>query len=159
MDNEHTIRKQLIENLHGRNAHVDFDGAIANLPDELWGKVPDGLPYSVWQLVEHIRLAQWDIVEFSENPSHKSPPWPEGYWPNEKAPKNSDAPQKSIDQFHTDLNRMISMVSDFDNSLYKPFPHGNGQNLLREAMLVANHNSYHVGEIVVVRRLLNSWPA
>lgn len=159
MDNEQIIRKQLIENLHGRNAHVDFDRAIANLPDDLWGEVPDTLPYSVWQLTEHMRLAQWDIVEFSENPAHKSPPWPDGYWPNEKAPEDMKKVQQSIDQFHTDLNRMISLVSDFDNSLYKPFSHGKGQNLLREAMLVADHNSYHIGEIIVVRRLLNSWPA
>ncbi len=159
MDNEHTIRQQLSENLHGRNAHVDFDGAIANLPDELWGEVPDTLPYSVWQLVEHLRIAQWDIVEFSDNPSHKSPAWPDGYWSKETGPKNIKTRNESVDQVRYDLDRMISMVMDFDNSLYKPFPHGNGQNLLREAMLVANHNAYHIGQIIVVRRLLGSWPA
>lgn len=159
MDNEHTIRQQLIENLHGRNAHVDFDGAIANLPDELWGKAPAELPYSVWQLVEHVRISQWDIVEFSENPSHQSPSWPDGYWPKETMPKDAKTRDESIDQVRYDLNRMISMVMDFDNSLYKPFSHGTGQNLLREAMLVANHNAYHIGQIIVVRRLLDSWPA
>ncbi len=159
MDNDHVIRLQLVENLRGGQAHIDYDGAIANLPDNLWGKIPDGLPYSIWQLAEHIRIAQWDIVEFCENPLHESPEWPQGYWPAEVHPPDPKTKRRSIEQFHTDLDRMIGLVSDADNDLYEPFPYGDGQNLFREAVLAANHNSYHIGQIIVLRRLLNIWPA
>jgi len=157
MDNQKDVREHVIDLLERGNAHIGIDGAIKGLSKENRGIKPDHLPYSIWQLVEHLRIAQYDIVEFSRNPEYQSPQWPDGYWPKELAPKNDEAWEKCINQIHKDHQDMIDMVSDSNIDLYQPFPHGNGQTLLREAMLIADHNAYHVGQIVVLRRMLGDW--
>ena len=119
------------------------------------GVKPDKLPYSIWQLVDHIRITQWDMVEFSKDASHKSPKWPDEYWPKEAAPKDDAAWNKALTQIDTDLEMFIDMLKTGD--IYKPFPYGTGQNLLREALQIADHTAYHTGEIIVVRRFLNAW--
>ncbi len=151
------VIKALIELLEGGSAHIDFDDAIKQLPAALRGVRPESLPYSIWQLVEHIRITQWDILEFSRNPQHRSPKWPEGYWPKEKEPASETAWQHTVDQIRKDRQAFIQLLQQPGADLYTPFAHGDGQNLLREAMLIADHTAYHTGEIVVIRRLLNDW--
>lgn len=153
------VRKQLIDLLIGGNAHQPLEAAIKDLPADLRGIKPEHLPYSIWQLVDHIRIAQWDILEFSRNPNHHSPPWPSGYWSREIAPINDQDWQQAVDQIRQNRDAFIELINDPDRDLYEPFPHGDGQNLLREALLIADHTAYHVGEIIMLRRLLNAWPA
>ena len=151
------IVKQLKDLLLAGNAHVSLNNAFKDVPEKIRGMVPDKLPYSIWQLAEHIRIAQRDILEFSRNPRHISPKWPEGYWPKENAPKDDAAWKNCIVQIKKDREAFIELLEDIEVDLYKPFPHGEGQNLLREALLIADHNSYHVGEIIAIRRMLGDW--
>jgi len=152
-----SLRQHLLELLRGGNAHLNFEEALAGLPPTLRGARPHGLPYSPWRLLEHMRIAQWDILEFSRNPKHVSPEFPAGYWPESDAPPDDKAWQKSIRQFRADLKAMQDLVEDPAIDLLAPIPHGEGQTILREALLMADHNSYHLGEMVVVRRLLGAW--
>ena len=156
-NNNKELVKQLKDMLMAGNAHVSLNDAFKDVPQKIRGIVPDKLPYSIWQLAEHIRIAQWDILGFSSNPRHVSPKWPEEYWPKEKAPKDDAAWKKCIKQIKTDREAFIVLLEDVETDLYKPFPHGDGQNLLREALLIADHNSYHVGEVIAIRRLLGDW--
>lgn len=156
-DSNAAVRKQLIDLLTSGNAHQPFDAAVKNLPAELRGVKPDQLPYSIWQLVDHIRITQWDILEFSRDSTHQSPPWPSGYWPNETAPANDEEWQQTLAQIQQDRDAFITLLNDPERNLYEPFAHGDGQNLLREALLIADHTAYHVGEIIIIRRLLNAW--
>ena len=156
-NNNKELVKQLKDMLMAGNAHVSLNDAFKDVPQKIRGIVPDKLPYSIWQLAEHIRIAQWDILGFSSNPRHVSPKWPEEYWPKEKAPKDDAAWKKCIKQIKTDREAFIALLEDMETDLYKPFPHGDGQNLLREALLIADHNSYHVGEVIAIRRLLGDW--
>lgn len=151
------VRKQLLALLTGRNAHQSFDDAVAGLPAELRGVKPDKLPYSIWQLVDHIRIAQWDILEFSRDPQHQSPPWPSGYWTKEVVPVDEAAWQQALNQIRQDRDAFVLLLNDPQRDLYAPFAHGDGQNLLREALLIADHTAYHVGEIILIRRLLGAW--
>jgi hypothetical protein len=151
------LRKHLVELLGGGSAHLDFDKALAGLPSRLRGAKPSGAPHSPWQLVEHLRIAQWDILEFSRNAKHVSPKWPEGYWPPSEAPASAQAWDKSVRAFHADLEAMKKLVADPSTDLYAPIPHGDGQTILREALLVADHNAYHLGQLVLLRRLLGAW--
>lgn len=156
-----TYNKELVKTLEqllaGGQAHATFDDAVKHLPANLRSVVPEGMPYSIWQLVEHIRITQWDILEFSRDPKHQSPSWPEGYWPEEAGPADEAAWKKSLEQIKSDLKAFIGLLKDPDADLYAPFPHGDGQHLLREALLIADHTSYHTGEIIVLRRLLGAW--
>ncbi len=151
------VREQLIALLTGSNAHRSFDEAVRNFPPSLRGVKPDKLPYSIWQLVDHIRIAQWDILEFSRDATHQSPPWPAGYWTKEATPANDAAWEKALDQIQADRDAFVALLNDPERDLYAPFPHGDGQNLLREALLIADHTAYHVGEIILIRRLLGAW--
>jgi hypothetical protein len=151
------LREHLLYLLRGGGAHLDFEKAVADLPPELRGVRPAGLPHSPWRLLEHMRIAQWDILEFSRNPRHVSPPFPEGYWPEGDAPPDVRAWDRSADAFRADLRAMEALVADPASDLFAPLPHGQGQTLLREALLVADHNAYHLGQFVVVRRLLGAW--
>jgi DinB superfamily len=151
------LRKHLIELLGGRGAHADFDEAIEGLPEELRGARVKDVPFTPWRLLEHLRMAQWDILVFSRNGKHKSPKWPEGYWPDGDAPPNSAAWDASVAAFRRDLGEMEKLVKDPSNDLFAPIPHGQGQTLLREALLAADHNSYHVGQLILLRRLLGAW--
>lgn len=155
--NDAALRKHLIELLRSRGAHADFDEAVEGLPEALRGAKVKDLPFTPWRLLEHLRLAQWDILEFSRNPKHKSPNWPEGYWPAGDAPPNPAAWDASVAGFRGNLGEMEKLVRDTSKDLFAPIPGGQGQTLLREAMLVADHNSYHVGQLILLRRLLGGW--
>jgi hypothetical protein len=151
------LREHLLYLLRGGGAHLDFDKAIAGLPPELRGARPAGLPYSPWQLLEHLRICQWDILRFSIDPKHVSPEFPKGYWPKGDAPPDPGAWDRSVEAFRADLRAMQDLVADPATDLFAPIPGGQGQTILREALLVADHNSYHYGQLVVVRRLLGAW--
>ena len=155
-DQTQSLREHLLELLRGKSAHAAFEDVVAEWPAELRGVKPAGLPYNAWQVLEHLRIAQWDILEFSRNPRHVSPDYPDGYWPETEAPANEAAWDKSIANFTEDLGQMRVLVEAED--LFTPFAHGSGQTLLREAMLVADHNAYHLGQLVTIRRLLGAWP-
>lgn len=156
-DKDAVVRKQLISLLTGSNAHQSFDDAINDLPAELRGVKPDKLPYSIWQLVDHIRIAQWDILDFSRNADHQSPLWPTGYWKKAEAPETEEDWKQAVHQIQQDCAAFVALLNDSQRDLYIPFVHGNGQNLLREALLIADHTAYHVGEIIIIRRLLGAW--
>ncbi len=151
------LREHVVYLLTGGGAHASFDEAVKGMPEKLSGVKPEGLPHSAWMLLEHLRLAQWDILEFSRNAKHKSPKWPEGYWPKAQAPASAAAWEKSIRQFHADLKAMQELVENPKTDLYAPLPWGDGQTVLREALLVADHNAYHVAQLIDVRRLLGAW--
>ena len=136
---------------------MDFETVLADLPQDFQGKKPEGAPHTPWQLLEHMRIAQWDILEFSRDPKHVSPKFPEGYWPNSEAPPDEGAWQKSMTSFADDLQAMADLVADPSTDLYARIPHGSGQTILREALLVADHNAYHLGQLVLLRRLLGVW--
>jgi DinB superfamily len=155
-DHDKSLREHLVNLLTKEEAHAGFDKAVADLPAKLRGKRPEGSPHSAWELLEHLRLAQWDIVEFSKDARHKSPAWPSGYWPKNPAPPDDAAWEHSIEEFRKDLDTMVALIQESPD-LYAPLPHGDGQTLLREALLLADHNAYHVGEIVLLRRLLGAW--
>jgi len=151
------VREQVTKLLSGGQAHLTFDDVIKNFPAKLRGVKPSGAPYSAWQLLEHLRIAQWDILEFSRNPKHVSPSWPEGYWPKTEEPPSDGAWKKSIQAIQKDLKAMQKLVENPKTDLYAKIPHGTGQNILREALLIADHNSYHVGQLLLLRRLLGAW--
>ena len=150
------LREHLVNLLQGRGAHVPFERAVADLPEQHRGTVPSGAGSSPWQQLEHLRLAQWDILEFSRDAAHVSPAWPEGYWPASAVPPPG-AWEHSVDAFLADRAAMVDLISDSQADLHRPFAHGSGQNLLREALVLADHNSYHVGQLVLLRRLLGCW--
>jgi len=156
--NDKALRQHLVKLLKGGNAHVDFDSAVKNLPAKLRGMRPEGAEHSPWELLEHMRIAQWDILEFSLNPRHKSPEFPRGYWPRAAAPPNEKAWEKSVASFRKDLEAFCDLVTDETTDLFARIPHGDGQTILWEALLAADHNSYHLGQLVLVRRLLGAWP-
>ena len=151
------MREQILDLLRGGGAHVKFDEAMKGLPVELRGKRPRGAAHSPWQILEHMRIAQWDILEFSRDPKHVSPKWPDEYWPKKPEPPNAKAWAASIKAFHKDLESMCALVADESVDLLARIPHGDGQTILREALLVADHNAYHLGEFLTVRRLLGAW--
>ncbi len=155
--NDRKMRACVLELLAGGHAHVDFEAAIADLPAGLRGASVSGIPHTPWRLLEHMRIAQWDILRFSLDPSHVSPEFPSGYWPDGDAPPEAEAWDRSVDAFRTDLKAMMALVSDPGTDLLVPLPHGDGQTILREALLLADHNSYHLGQLVTLRRALGAW--
>jgi DinB superfamily len=157
MDTDKLLRKHSIKMLEGGDAHTTFDDAVADMPAALQGKIPKDAEHSPWQLLEHLRLAQWDILEFAINAKHKSPKWPEGYWPKIAAPPNKQAWQKSVQAFRSDMKRFTKILADDSTDLFARIPHGGGQTILRQALLAADHNAYHLGQLVLVRRLLGAW--
>ncbi len=157
MKQDDALREHVVNLLRGRNAHADFDAAVVDLPSKLRGVKPKGAPHTAWQLLEHMRLAQSDILEFSRDAKHVSPPWPEGYWPKSEAPPTPAAWTNSLGKFRADWKAMAKLVADKKRDLFKKIPHGTGQTLLREALLVADHNAYHIGQLVLLRRLLGAW--
>jgi hypothetical protein len=151
------LREHLLYLLNGGGAHARFDDVVKDMLEELRGVKPTGLPNTAWMLLEHLRLAQWDILEFSRNSKHKSPKWPEGYWPKAAAPPSAAAWNKSIQQFRKDLKAVQDLVANPKKDPYTPIPWGDGQTILREALLVADHNAYHLGQLVDLRRMLGAW--
>ncbi|QEL16698.1 DinB family protein [Limnoglobus roseus] len=156
-DPQQKLRDHLLELLHGGSAHLTFEKATEGIPPALRGAKASPIPHTPWRLLEHLRIAQWDIVEFSVNPEHKSPVWPDGYWPDGDAPPDEAAWGRAITHYHADAARMEALVSDPKTDLFAKLEHGYGQTVLREAMLVADHANYHLGQLVVVRRLLGCW--
>ena len=148
------LRKMLVAMLVEQNAHAMFDQVVEKFPQKFYGVRPQGFVHSAWQLLEHLRIAQWDILEFSRDPKHKSPKWPDEYWPKAAGPKGPEDWKKSVKSFQSDLADMVKLVKNESNNLFAPFPHGDGQNLLREAMLVMKHNSYHLGQLMMLRKAL-----
>jgi len=151
------VRDQVVSLLRGGNAHVTFEEAVERIPPKLRGVKPEGAEHTAWQLLEHMRIAQSDILEFSRNPKHVSPDWPEGYWPKTAKPPSDAAWKKSIGAIKKDRDSMIKLVSNPKTDLYEKIPHGTGQNILREALLIADHNAYHLGQLVLLERLLGYW--
>ena len=152
------LREHLVDLLKGGSAHVHFEDAIDGFPEQKRGTFAQGLPHTGWQLLEHTRIAQWDILEFSRNPNHESPGFPDGYWPKTPGPSNDAEWQKTVEAFHRDLREMIELVRNPKTDLYAKIPHGDGQTLLREALVLSDHNAYHLGQLVDLRRALGSWP-
>jgi len=154
---DQSLRDHVLSLLKGGGAHLDFDKAIAGLPAELRGVKPAGLPFTAWRLLEHMRIAQWDILEFSRDAKHVSPAWPDGYWPRSDAPASAADWDRSVAAFRSDRKAMERLVADPKTDLHARIPHGDGQTVLREALLVADHDAYHLGQLLILRRLLGSW--
>jgi DinB superfamily len=152
-----SLRQHLLDLLAGGGAHAKFDDAIKNFPLNLRGKKPATLPHSPWMLLEHLRIAQRDILEFSRASKHISPNWPAGYWPKTETPPTATAWNKSIQQFRRDLKSMQTLIANPKTDLFARIPWGDGQTILREALLVADHNAYHLAQLVDVRRALGAW--
>lgn len=156
-ENDRSLREHLANLLDGRQAHVEMAAAIDKLAFEDLATKPEGVPWTLWELFEHIRIAQWDIVEFSKSAEHQSPEFPKGYWPESSQPRDVDAWQQSVASFRRDLEAMKEVVCDPEVDLHAKIPHGDGQTILREAMLVADHNTYHLGQMVLVMKMLGRW--
>ena len=156
-DPQKPVRDHVLYLLKGEGAHATFDQAVNDFPVKFRGQRIENFPHSAWMLLEHLRLAQLDILEFSRNKKHVSPKWPEGYWPKSEAPPNPSAWEESIESFRKDMKEMEDLVSNPQTDLYAKIPWGDGQTVLREALLVADHNAYHIGQLVMLRRLLGAW--
>jgi hypothetical protein len=156
----HPLITQLLALIRGGQAHATFDQAIADFPPEHYASVPDNLPYSAWQLLEHLKITQRDILNFSAPPTggYHGIKWPDDYWPKSPAPPTPDAWNNTVAAIHADREKFEALLLKPSVDLYRPFLWGDGQNLLREALLIADHNAYHLGELVVLRRLLGIWP-
>ena len=154
MDNIESLRKHLVNLLTKGEAHVEIASTLKDFPPKLRGRKPKGSPHTPWQLLEHLRLGQWDILRFSVDAKHVSPKWPEGYWPKTDTPSSDKAWKESVQKFLADLDAMCDLVRDKKRDLFAPIPHGDGQTLLREALLAADHNAYHLGQLVLVRKTL-----
>ena len=157
ISSETRLREHLVELLNGGSAHVAFNDVVKDMPEKLRGVKPEGLPHSAWMLLEHLRIAQWDILEFSRDAKYKAPKWPEEYWPSTEAPPTAAAWNKSVQQFRKYLKAMQDLVTNPKTDLYARIPWGDGQTILREALLVADHNAYHIGQLLDVRRLVGAW--
>ncbi|HWB87326.1 MAG TPA: DinB family protein [Bryobacteraceae bacterium] len=156
MSKDEALREHLVELLEGGHAHITFKDAVKGFPVDQIGERPDGGPHSAWELLEHLRIAQNDILRFSQSGDYQSPKWPEGYWPAGPAPQKPEDWTKSLRAFRKDLTEFIGMIRDSKRDLYRRFPWGDGQTLLREAMMLADHNSYHLGQLVLVRKTLEA---
>jgi len=157
LSDDRVLRQHLVKLLRSDEAHADFERVIGGLPAKLRGAKARGLPFTPWRLLEHMRIAQWDILEFSRNAKYVPPKFPEDYWPASDAPPSARAWKASVEAFRRDLAEMQALVENPATDLYAPIPHGTGQTILREALLVADHNAYHLGQVVMLRRLLGAW--
>jgi len=151
------LREQLIEMLHAGHAHAPFDTVVRGFPLELAGVRPAHAPHSVWELLEHLRISQNDILRFSQSADHVSPKWPDAYWPSTPAPRNKSQWDDSVRTFRDDLAEFEALLRDPEQDLFRRIPWGDGQTLLREALLLADHNSHHLGQMILLRRLLGAW--
>lgn len=160
MNADDPLRAQLVRFLDWEEAHAPFDAAVADLPAALRGTRPEGLPYSPWQLLEHVRRTQHDVLDFCRNPAYVELTWPDDYWPESaEPPAGADAWDQSVAGVRRDRDDLKRLVADAHYDLFARIPHGTGQTYLREVLLVADHTAYHVGELIVVRRLLGAWPS
>jgi hypothetical protein len=154
MDRDEVLRQHLIELLDGGKAHLRYDDVVAGWPVEQRGVRPEGLDHSPWEILEHLRICQCDMLNFSRDQDHESPEWPTGYWPTAQQPPTDEAWAESVAAFRSDLAEMKKLVEDGSQDLYQPFAWGDGQTLLREAMVVADHNGYHLGELMTLKKQL-----
>ena len=152
------VREHVLYLLRGGGAHLAFEDAVADLAPELRGVKPANLPHSAWRLLEHMRIAQWDIIEYALHPKHASPEFPSGYWPGSPEPPDAKAWDKSVGAFHADLKKLAAKIENPSTDLLAPIAHANNQSLLSKTLLLADHNAYHIGQLVLVRRLLSCWP-
>ena len=159
MEKDKSLREHLLYLLAGGGAHVNFDKTIKDFPVKLRGKKSHDFPYTAWQLLEHLRIAQWDILDFCRNPNYVHPEWPADYWPPEESPPDEKAWDKSVESFRKDLKEIQDLVGDPATDLFARIPHGKGQTILREALLVADHNAYHLGQLVLLRKMNGAWQA
>lgn len=157
MGSKKSVRELLLEQLEGKNAHVDFDQAVQGLTYKQTGIKVERLPHTIWELIEHIRIGQADILEFCKNPDYEELDWPADYWPESHQPESEEELEASIKAVRDGLDEMREMIRNPENDLQETFDHGSGQTLFREAMLIVDHNAYHIGQIVQIRRLLGSW--
>jgi len=152
-----TLREQLVKLLTDSEAHANFETAVKDMPAELQGKRPKGAAHSPWEMLEHLRIAQWDILEFARDAKHKSPEFPEGYWPKSPEPPDAKAWEKSIKAFEADRKALCDLIQDEKTDLFAKLAHGDGQTVLRQALLTVDHNAYHIGELILLRRVLGAW--
>lgn len=157
MTGENILREHLIQLLNGRNAHLNFDDAVASFPISFINARPPNVSYTPWHLVEHLRITQWDILEFMINPDHVSPDWPVGYWPDPQVEANETAWLKSLNAFRADLSAVEDIVRDDRIDLTAEIPHAAGYTYVREVLLVADHNAYHIGEFSILRQVMGTW--
>lgn len=156
MKKAQVIKNELVTLLRKGNSHASLDDALKGISYHKISLRPDNLPYSIWELADHIRITQWDIVQFSKSAEHESPDWPEGYWPKEKNPTEKEW-NDCLEQIKSDREEMIGLISSSGDELFDAFSYGDGQSLYREALVLADHNAYHTAEIIVIRRLLGIW--
>jgi hypothetical protein len=159
MPDDQVLREQILQLLTGRNAHFTFDDAVTDFPIEAINRRPPNVPYTPWHLVEHLRIAQWDILEFMRDPGHISPEWPKGYWPDPQTTTNPAGWQQSLDRFRADMAAVKVMVQDPALDITSELPHAPGYTYLREFLLVADHNAYHIGEFAILRQVMGTWTA
>jgi len=158
MTNDEVVRQQLIVILRGGDAHLNFERAVSQFPFDYINRKASHISYSPWELLEHMRICQWDILEFIRKPQYKSPPWPKGYWPAKGEFADEKEWQKTLSEFRRDLLSVEKLVNDPNTNLYQPIPHATEYNIFREILLIADHNAYHLGELVVLRKALSIWP-
>ena len=157
MESDKVVREQLLFLLRGGNAHMNFDQAVTDFPIQNINTKPPNISYTPWYLLEHLRIAQWDILEFIRDPKHVSPTWPEGYWPPENQVADQAKWEKTISDFHTDMEMLQDIVVDQHVDLYAPISHAPDYTILREILLVADHNAYHIGEFAILRQVMDNW--
>ena len=157
MTHDQQVRQQLAKVLDWGDAHPDFRAVVDDFPEDLRGERPPGFVHSAWELLAHMRIALWDIVEFTKDPRHKSPPWPDGYWPPSPAPPQAEAWGQCVESIVDLLEEMRGLILDRHRPLLEPLPRGQGQTLMREALLIADHNAYHLGQLVLLRKALKAW--
>jgi hypothetical protein len=152
MNQDAALRQHLVKVLESGEAHAEFEDAVNGFPEELRGKRPEGCPHSPWQLLDHMRITQWDILEFTRDPKHESPEWPKGYWSTDPEPPDAQAWDKAVTSFLADRKALCDFIADESVDLFAKIPHGDGQTVLREALLTVDHNAYHLGQLLLLRR-------
>lgn len=157
MENEKALREHIVKLLTKQEAHADFDAAVKDWPEKLRGEKPKGADHSAWQLLEHLRIAQWDLLEYAVNPKHESPEFPAGYWPKEAAAPSAKAWDESVESFRHDRKRLAELVMAEKTDLLAKIPYAGGQTLLRQVLVTADHNAYHIGQLVLLRKMLGAW--
>jgi hypothetical protein len=151
------LREQLVKLLTDSEAHANFETAVKGMPAKVQGKRPPNSAHSAWEILEHLRIAQWDILEFARNPKHQSPEFPSGYWPQSPEPPGEKAWDKSVEAFRSDRKALCDLITSESTDLFAKLPHGDGQTILRQALLAVDHNAYHIGELIQLRRILGAW--
>jgi hypothetical protein len=157
MTSAQVVREQLLALLNGGNAHISFEQAVANFPGGHFNTMPANVAYTPWHILEHLRIAQWDILEFIRNPDHVSPPWPAGYWPRSAESADQDLWDRTISLFLSNLQMLRDIVADSAVDLYAPIPHAADYTIFREILVVADHNAYHIGEFAILRQVMGTW--